>query len=49
MENNLIRKEQIFKYSYYDDSNKLIVVLDEQGIKDIFGADELVWDEPEHK
>lgn len=47
MENNneLIKKSEIFKYTYYDDTGKLVVVLNEDYIKQLFKADVVTFNE----
>lgn len=40
-----ISKRDLFKYSFYQDNGKLAVVLDEEYLKELFNADELLFKE----
>lgn len=49
MEENMIKKSEIFNYSFYDDANNLTVVVNEKKLKQIFNADTILLQEYEHK
>lgn len=46
---NQVNKNNIFKYSFYDENQKLVVVLDEEYLKELFKADYLVFKEDYEK
>ena len=47
MDNNKINKNDIVRYGYYNDSSEYVIVLNESALKEILGADKLVWEETE--
>jgi hypothetical protein len=50
MENkDIIYKDEIFEYSFYDESKKITVVLNKENLKKIFKADHILLEEIEHK
>lgn len=44
-----INKNDIFNYSFYDDEHKLVTVLNEDKLKQIFNADRIIFNEIEHR
>ena len=42
---DMIRKDDILSYGYYDDSRKYVVVINRQKLKEIFGADRVIFEE----
>ena len=46
---NEITRENLLKYSFYDDDNKLNVVINEEFLKKLFNADTILLNEYEHK
>lgn len=44
-----INKEDIFNYTFYDESHKLCVVLNTDYLKKLFDADIILLEEIEHK
>ena len=49
MKSDMIDKNNLFQYTFYDESHKLNVVLDEDYIKEVFEADIVLLKETEHK
>lgn len=47
--NEVIRKEDIFHYTYIDENGDTVTVLNEQFLKNLFNCNELVFEEKEHK
>lgn len=45
----MIKLSDLFKYSFYDESQKYTFVLNEDFIKEKLGADILIFEEHEHK
>lgn len=43
--NETVSKKDLFKYSFYQENGKLAVVLDEEYLKKLFNADELLFKE----
>lgn len=43
--NDTIKKDDILNYGYYDESNKYVVVINRQKLKEIFGADRVIFEE----
>ena len=46
---NEITKESLLKYSFYDDDNRLNVVINEEFLKKLFNADTILLNEYEHR
>lgn len=44
-----ITLDDIFDYSFYDDNKKYVVKLNESKLKELFEADEIIFEETEHK
>ena len=42
---NMIKKEDILSYGYYDESGKYVVVIDRQKLGKIYGADRVIFQE----
>lgn len=40
-----INREDIMKYSFYDDQHNLVLCLDEERIKEIYGVDKIIFQE----
>lgn len=49
MADETIKKLDLLDYSFYDDNNKLVTVLNEQLLKDIFKSDIILLKETEHR
>lgn len=45
MEEEKINKSELFKYSFYEENGKYIVVLNKDNIKKMFNADDVIWEE----
>ena len=43
--NDTIKKDDILSYGYYDDDKKYVVVINRQKLKEIFGADRVIFEE----
>lgn len=43
--NNMIKKEDILSYGYYDEAKNYVVVIDRQKLKEIFDADRVIFEE----
>ena len=42
---NTIKKDEILSYGYYDDDKNYVVVINRQKLKEIFGADRVIFEE----
>lgn len=42
-------KSNLLNYSFYDESGELVVVLNNEYIKELFGANKILLDEKEHR
>ena len=49
MENEKINKKDIFNYTFYNEDNKLCVVLNQEYLKKLFNADIVLLEEIGHK
>lgn len=49
MEEEKLNKRDIFKYGYYDDSGKYIIVLNEEYLKKYFEADIITLKDSDYK
>lgn len=42
---DIFRKSEIMKYGFYDDNHHYIVILNKEKLKEIFNADDILWEE----
>ena len=42
---NIIKKEDIIDYGYYEDPNHYVIVLNREKLKEIFKADKIIFEE----
>lgn len=49
MENVKVNKLDLFNYTFYDDNQRLCVVLNKEYLKELFNADIIMLEETEHK
>lgn len=42
---NMIKKDEILCYGYYDDNKEYVAVIDRQKLKEIFKADRVIFEE----
>lgn len=48
VEEEMIKKSDLLEYTFYDENHKLIVVVNEDLLKKMFGADIIMLNENEH-
>ena len=48
-DNIVINKNDLFKYSFYDEAHDYVFVLNQEYLKELLGADIILLEEIEHK